>query len=453
MEGQFIRVVEMGKEFSPIWRELETDLGVPFRVAGDGENAGSIRDASLLLLSAGGVEIKALEWLERESRQHATDVFAVGSDAGHRIAAQLVRAGAKDYFALPGDVEILRNSLATEIRRRSDEIRRAGREGRKENPFATIVGDSPALRAVLARAERILRHGDATALLVGETGTGKELLAQAIHKGGPRRNAPFVAINCSALPAHLVESELFGHERGAFTDAHASKPGLFEVADGGTLFFDEVGTLPVDLQAKLLRALEERKIRRVGGTRTRDVNIRILAATNSDLKEAIAAGTFREDLYYRIGVITLALPPLRDRGDDVIAIARALLAKLAAQHGVPAPHLSAAVRSALHGHNWPGNIRELKNALERSLLLSPPGELDPAELMIFTNPEGSEESPIPFPARLDAITTAAARSMVELCRGNRSEAARRLDISRKRLRRLLGPDLSSSTVTRGESHG
>jgi transcriptional regulator with PAS, ATPase and Fis domain len=310
--------------------------------------------------------------------------------------------------------------------------------------FSAIVGESRALRELLARAARVLPHSDATLLIIGETGTGKELLAQAIHHGGPRRGAPFVAVNCSALPDNLIESELFGHERGAFTDAHSAKPGLFEVADGGTLFLDEVGTLPVTLQAKLLRVLQDKQVRRVGGTRTRNVDVRIVAATNEDLKHALKSGTFRQDLYFRLGVITLALPPLRERSDDVVLIAEALLTDLAAQHGLDVPEVTPEARRLLVGYHWPGNVRELKNAVERALLLSPSGALDLQELLPPADVEAPGTGPIPFPAQLDEITSAAARATIDLFDGNRSRAARRLGISRQRLRRLLNEERMSA---------
>jgi transcriptional regulator with PAS, ATPase and Fis domain len=286
----------------------------------------------------------------------------------------------------------------------------------------------------------VIDHPGTTVLIVGETGTGKELLAKAVHNGGARRSSPFVAVNCSAIPDHLVESELFGHERGAFTDAHSTKPGLFEIADGGTLFLDEIGALPSPLQAKLLRVLQDGEVRRVGGTKARKVDVRILAATNENIGEAIRSGAFREDLYYRLGVITLSLPPLRERDEDAVVIAEALLDQLSEQHGVPTPAVRPEVRRVLLEYPWPGNVRELKNAVERALLLSPPGSLDTSELLPQSDVESRDAGLIPFPASLDDITAAAASATLDLCKGNRSAAARRLRISRRRLRRLLGEE-------------
>jgi two-component system response regulator HydG len=434
-----VLVIKLSDSFSELWDHLGEDLGVPVRQVEVGDVTAVGPEIAPVVLAAGGAEREALEWLDGHELPAAVPVLAVGSDPGRRIAALLVAHGASDYFALPEDVEILRNAVTAAAERHRDALRRAagGVEEVRAGAFSEIVGESQAIKAVLARAARVLPHIEATALILGETGTGKELLARGIHKGGPRRAAPFVAVNCSALPTHLVESELFGHERGAFTDAHAAKPGLFEVADGGTLFLDEIGTLSVDLQAKLLRVLEDRQVRRVGGTKSREVNVRIIAATNDNPDRAVQEGTFRRDLYFRLSVITLSLPPLRKRGDDALVIAEELLQRMARQHGLPVPALSQESCEAIQTHHWPGNVRELKNAVERALLLSPPGELDPAELVPRLVAEPESGGPLPFPARLDDITAAAARATLEACGGNRSEAARRLAISRRRLRRLL----------------
>jgi transcriptional regulator with PAS, ATPase and Fis domain len=282
----------------------------------------------------------------------------------------------------------------------------------------------------------VLPHADATVLVTGETGTGKELLARALHYGGPRAAAPFVELNCAALPTALLESELFGHERGAFTDAKAAKPGLFEVAAGGTLFLDEINSLALELQSKLLRALEQKVVRRLGATTSRTVDVRIIAATNSRLDRAVAEGRFREDLYYRLNVVILELPPLRARGDDVLRLAAHFLAKFARQYGIPEPTLSAEARRILLGHSWPGNVRELRNVMERTLLLSPPGrfEIEPLEVPVS---QASGAGGLAFPATLAEVQRAAVQAMLEITGGNRSEAARRLGVSRSRLLRLL----------------
>ncbi len=439
MAGLTMLVVQLSESFADLWDHIGDDLGVDVQRTGAADARTAGPDVAAVILAAGGVEQEALEWLDSHESPFAVPLIAVGSDPGRRIAAQLVARGASDYFALPEDVEILRNTVASAAARRRGALRRAAgdEEEVKDQAFNEILGDSPRLKAELGRAARVLPHADATALIIGETGTGKELLARAIHDGGPRRGAPFVAVNCSALPAHLVESELFGHERGAYTDAHAAKPGLFEVAEGGTLFLDEIGTLAVDLQVKLLRVLDDKQVRRVGGTKSRHVNVRIIAATNENLDESIAKGAFREDLFFRLSVITLTLPPLRDRGDDAVLIAEKFLRRLAKQHRLPVPKLDAAVRHALFAHHWPGNVRELKNAIERALLLSPPEQLLVSEFLPRSASRPPSNGLLPFPAPLDDITVAAAQATLEHCNGNRSEAARRLGISRRRLRRLL----------------
>jgi transcriptional regulator with PAS, ATPase and Fis domain len=243
-------------------------------------------------------------------------------------------------------------------------------------------------------------------------------------------------VNCAAIPANLLESELFGHEKGAFTGAVASKPGLFEMADGGTLFLDEVATLPLELQPKLLRALESRGIRRVGGQQTRQVDIRLIAATHVDLRAAVSRGQFREDLFYRLNVIALSLPPLRSREGDVELLAETFLTRIATGYSMAVPPLTPELRAALREHAWPGNVRELRNAIERALVLSPQGTLRVEEL--GTRHELARiEGTLPFPTTLAVLNRSAAVAMLGVTHGNKSDAARRLGISRPRLQRLL----------------
>jgi len=435
-----ILIVKLSESFSGVWDELANDVGAEVMFYGDGEFSVDGSATAAVVVAAGGAERDGLDWLDANDRPAGLPLFVVGFDRRRRTGIQIVARGANDYFAFPEDLELARNALRSAVERHLEAVEREAsrNQGPKVEAFAQIIGESPSLKDSLNRAARVLPHADATVLIVGETGTGKELLARAIHEGSDRRGAPFVPVNCSALPDNLIESELFGHERGAFTDAHSSKPGLFEVAEGGSLFLDEVGTLPVTLQAKLLRVLQDGRIRRVGGTRERNANVRIIAATNEDLKVALKNGTFRQDLYYRLGVITLTLPPLRERGEDATLIAESLLTYLAEHHGLPVPKLSADARQLLQGYHWPGNVRELRNGIERALLLSPPGELELQELLPRTDVEPtSGGGPLPFPAPLDAITAAAARATIDICDGNRSHAAKQLGISRQRLRRLL----------------
>jgi DNA-binding NtrC family response regulator len=400
---------------------------------------------SVLILLAGGSESAALDLLD----ELPTGVprYVVGGSLDHRIAAAAVQRGARDYFALPDDLEILRRSLEREAREVEGRMA-AGQFAeaeRRAHGFDTILGRSPALRQSLEQAARVAEHRDVTVLIGGETGTGKELLARAIHYESPRSAEPFVEVNCAAIPANLLESELFGHERGAFTGAVAAKPGLFELAHGGTLFLDEVATLPLELQPKLLRALESRQIRRVGGQQSRQVDVRLIAATHADLRSAVSQGQFRQDLFYRLNVVALTLPPLRDREGDVELLAETFISRIATDYGLPVPPLTPELRAELRGYRWPGNVRELRNSIERSLVLSPRGTLRKEE-MGMRSEEIQAEGVLPFPATLAVLTRAAAVAMLQLTDGNKSAAARRLGISRPRLQRLLdGIDDSNGT--------
>jgi DNA-binding NtrC family response regulator len=434
----WVEAVVISDSFQDALTALVTEVGGRLRTRSPGAGGPHEPPAAVMVL-AGGREGEALAQLPALD---GTPWYFIGAAADHRLAAAAVRAGAKDYLALPEDMDVLRRSLERDIRTalgRVDAADFAAAEG-ADAGFSAIVGRSPGLTEVLHQARRVAGHRDVTVLLGGETGTGKELLARAIHYASPRAAAPFIEVNCAAIPANLLESELFGHERGAFTGAVAAKPGLFEQAHGGTLFLDEIGHLPIELQAKLLRALESREIRRVGGSTTRTVDIRVLAATHLDLARAVTERTFREDLYYRLNVVRLVLPPLRERGADLELLAETFAAGLAARYGLPLPELGAEFRAALRTHAWPGNVRELRNAVERALVLSEPGTLQVSALDLGQAPIPEEAPPggvIPFPADLATITLAAVRAMLDACGGNKSEAARRLGVSRPRLQRVL----------------
>jgi DNA-binding NtrC family response regulator len=429
-------VLRLSDSFGEFWELLAGELGVPLVLADAGDDT-LPSNALAVLVAAGGAEGEVGALLGRLGPVGPAPLVVAGASTSHRVAAQVVAAGAADYFALPEDRDALRSTLAAALERlraARDRVAFATLEA-QAHAFREIVGESPALQAALTRAARVLPHADATVLVTGETGTGKELLARALHYGGPRAAAPFVELNCAALPPALIESELFGHERGAFTDAKAAKPGLFEVAAGGTLFLDEVNSLALELQSKLLRALEQKAVRRLGATTARTIDVRIVAATNARLDRAVAEGRFREDLYYRLNVVTLELPPLRARGDDVLRLAEYFMRKFCKQYNIAEPTLSAETRRAFLSHPWPGNVRELRNVIERTLLLSTPGRF---ELESFEAPEAPKSAGgLPFPTTLAEVQRAAAHTMLELTGGNRSEAARRLGVSRSRLLRLL----------------
>ena len=257
--------------------------------------------------------------------------------------------------------------------------------------FGAIVGDSPALREVLARVEQVAQT-NATVLLRGETGTGKEMVARAIHINSAREAKPFIKVNCAALATGVLESELFGHEKGSFTGAVGRRPGRFELAEGGTLFLDEIGDVPLDVQVKLLRVLQERELERVGGTETVKVDVRVVSATHRDLERQISAGTFREDLYYRLNVFPITLPPLRDRAGDIALLAEHFVQKYARSFGKTVRGLDSGAVSALGGYPWPGNVRELENVIERALILTRGPDVTAADLE-FTKRAGSVGAP------------------------------------------------------------
>ncbi|HEY7682378.1 MAG TPA: sigma 54-interacting transcriptional regulator [Gemmatimonadales bacterium] len=432
-----IATVRLSDSFRTTIAELAGDLGAGLVDWKPGDGEGPPAGATCALVLAGGAESTALDLLATLSA--SLPRYVVGASADHRLTAAVFQRGARDYFALPEDLGLLRRSLERERGEAAGraEAARFAADERRLNGFEAILGESPALRRTLEQARRVASHRDVTVLIGGETGTGKELLARALHYDSPRAPAPFVEINCAAIPANLLESELFGHEKGAFTGASSAKPGLMELAHGGTVFLDEVGHLPLELQPKLLRALEGREIRRVGGQQTRKVDVRLIGATHVDLSAAVARGEFREDLFYRLNVVALVLPPLRERGADVEILAEAFVARLSGQYRLPLPELSPEVRACLRSYPWPGNVRELRNAIERALVLSAPGTIELAELPSQRSAEPPRDGALPFPASLRAITLAAAQAMLQLVGGNKSEAARRLGISRPRLQRIL----------------
>ncbi len=315
-----------------------------------------------------------------------------------------------------------------------------------DRAFESVIGESPAIRAAVDFARRVAARHRTTVLLFGETGTGKELFARGIHYAGLGGGEPFVAVNCTAIPPALLESELFGHERGAFTDARSLKKGLFELAGAGTLFLDEIADLPQDLQPKLLRALEERKVRRLGGFKEIDVRCRVIAGTNRPLESEVAGGKFREDLFYRLNVLRLELPPLRERPGDIESIARHFSQQVALEHGIPVKELSPRALALLRAHDWPGNVRELKNVVQRAALLGVRPRIHADDLAITqrAGPGGGEAGPsdrvITIPESGKTLSSAEAelvRHTLEITGGNRSAAARMLGISRPTLLRKV----------------
>jgi DNA-binding NtrC family response regulator len=313
----------------------------------------------------------------------------------------------------------------------------------------SLIGDSPALRRVLQHLDKAGRSGTVTVLILGETGAGKELMARYLHAHSARAEGPFIELNCSAIPEQLLESELYGHERGAFTDAKRFRKGLFELADGGTLFLDEIGEMAPGLQAKLLRVLETRTFRRVGGNVDITVDVRVVAATHRDLKRAVADGRFREDLYYRLNVVPIDLPPLRDRPEDVLPLAEHFIARFCRELGRVPARLDPTALEVLRGYAWPGNVRELRNVMERVVLLEADdvilSEHLPAEIVhpaaragVATGaPAPAETFPVGIVRPLADVEKLAIVHALKVCGGNKTRAAQALGISRQTLRTKL----------------
>ncbi len=359
-------------------------------------------------------------------------------------AVAAIRAGAYDFVTRPVDVDALALVLERAVVHRAlrEEVRRLRRALGVLGDEHGMVGESPALRRVYELIDRVA-DSDTSVLITGESGTGKEVAARALHTRGRRRAGPFVAINCAAMPEALLESELFGHEKGAFTDAKSARTGLFVQANGGTLFLDEVGELPLALQPKLLRALQERRVRPVGGSTEVPFDARIVAATNRDLELAVEEGRFREDLYYRLNVIGLELPPLRARGNDVLLLAQRFLEHFGARGGKRVVGLTPAVAQRLLAYAWPGNVRELQNCIERAVALTNYEQLTVEDL-----PEHIRDYR-PAAAQVETLDPAELVTLEEMERryiqrvldavgGSRTLAARTLGVDRKTLYRKLG---------------
>jgi DNA-binding NtrC family response regulator len=366
---------------------------------------------------------------------------------------EALKTGAFDYITKPFDQAEVRTIVKKALLTRDLAAREATRpEGAPIEFRHGIIGRSAAIIELYSVLDRVA-DTPTTVLVTGESGTGKELVARALHEGSSRRDRPFIKVNCAAIPHELIESELFGYEKGAFTGAAGPKPGRFELAAGGTLFLDEIGTIPVEMQVKLLRALQESEFERVGGIKTIHVDVRLVAATNTDLKKEISAGHFREDLYYRLNVVPIRLAPLREREDDTLLLARHFIERSNARLGKHVEGIETDADRVLLAHSWPGNIRELENVIERAVLFCDGPKLRVKDLPLevrddraATTPLPAAAAPAPSPApvtgdglkqQVKAATSRLERELIvhalDQTRGNVTHAARLLKISRKGL--------------------
>jgi DNA-binding NtrC family response regulator len=392
------------------------------------------------------VRMPGMDGIELIAQLRAYDpripIVAITAFGSIETAVRAVRAGAVDYLPKPFQPKdmALRMEQALERRAMNLELARLRTEAAGRFSVAGIVGKSSALRDVIGLVQRVADL-PVTILITGPSGSGKELIARAIHGEGRRRTQPFVAVNCAAIPDGLLEAELFGVKKGAYTDARTDRPGMFQEAHGGTLFLDEVGELAPGLQAKLLRALEEREVRRVGAVEAEAVDVRILAATNRDLRTAVRSRTYRDDLYYRLAVIEIGIPPLRDRPDDIVPLTEHFVAKAAARCNKNIAGLSGAAIKRLLGYDWPGNVRELQNAVERAVALCDGDRISPDDLLDASKQRGPM-SLLDFAAdrlrTIDELDREYAALILQRTGGNKKRAASLLGVDRRTLQRWFG---------------
>ncbi|HST59812.1 MAG TPA: sigma-54 dependent transcriptional regulator [Longimicrobium sp.] len=415
------------------------DEGYQVVVAEDGEaglRMALAETPDLVLCDVRMPRLGGLEFLERYQEAGGTALVVMMSAYGTLDAAvAAMRKGAYDYISKPfnADEVILTLRKAEEREQLRREVARLRKVVGEVQGFEGVVGESAAMREVMDLAARVAPF-PSTVLLTGESGSGKEAVARAVHRASPRNGKAFVAVNCGAIPENLLESELFGHERGAFTGADRAREGLFEEADGGTLFLDEIGELTLPLQVKLLRVLQERQIRRVGGTGEKPVDVRVLAATARDLVDEVREGRFREDLFYRINVVQILVPPLRTRPEDVPPLAEHFMRLHAKRLGVEAPPLSRELVPVLAAYTWPGNVRELENVIERALVLSGGNvgvEHLPPHVRSGRHPfqVPDDDGDLSVKRRLPALEKSLIVRALERSRGNRTKAAELLDLS------------------------
>ena len=362
-----------------------------------------------------------------------TPVAVITAHGNMESAVSALKAGAFDFVSKPVDLQVLRNLVSTALKLSPSQGKTARGTG------LGLLGESPVIKKIQATIAKLARS-QAPVYISGESGVGKELVARLIHDKGPRADKPFVPVNCGAIPGELVESEFFGHKKGSFTGAVADKDGLFQAANGGTLFLDEVADLPLHMQVKLLRVIQEKSVRPIGAQKEMPIDVRILSATHKDLAELVEAGEFRQDLFYRINVIELHVPALRERADDITLLARHILQRIAEQSGEAAPALSADAQAALLHYPFPGNVRELENILERAITLCEGNTIQAADLRLPSAGAAAPQSaagPVQLEPFLDSIERDTIVKALEQTRYNKTAAAKLLGISFRALRYRL----------------
>ena len=462
MNGSTVLIVDDERTLARAVKAFLTESGYGAAVAEDAEQALPLLETLRPDVVFTDVRLPGMSGIDllRRIREFdpALPVIIMTAHGTIEGAVEAVKLGAFDYVKKPIDLEELK--LLADRAREHSLLRQElsyyrHRAAAQELSTAGVVGESPVVRAILDQARQIAQLDETPPVLItGETGTGKGLVARTIHLASPRASKPFIEVNCTALPANLMEAELFGHERGAFTDAKESKIGLFEAAEGGFLFLDEVGDIELSLQGKLLRAVEDRVVRRVGGVRDRRIDARILAATNRDLEGAARRDEFRRDLYFRLAVIILHLPPLRERGNDVLLLAAHFLSRANTKYGKDVRHIGQRARDLMLSYPWPGNVRELSHVIERAVLWSrgqslevdhlslgrpaQPGEAGAEPIAGPTPPPATAVPTLPPPGvDLERWEKSLIQQAMTECGGNQTRAAQRLGISRDTLRYRL----------------
>jgi len=395
-----------------------------------------LRQPEVVILDVNLPDGSGLDFLDAQREKLAESaVIVFTGDGSIEDAVRAMKLGAIDFLSKPVDQEALLRMVdrATALHRQMLEAE-GSRRARESQSKSDVVAESPAMRAVLELARTVAASGSTTVLIHGETGAGKEIVARYVHANSPRMHAPLQAINCAALPETLIESELFGYEKGAFTDAKTSRKGLFELADGGTVVLDEIGELPLGLQAKLLRFLEERTVRRLGGVRQIAVDVRVLALTNRDLREQVQKGLFREDLFYRLHVFPIRVPALRERHEDILPLARAFLHQFSAACAKHFKALAPELEQRLLAHDWTGNVRELRNAMERAVIIENGEVLQGRTLSFAPAATAAGGDSLEGIVPLEEVELLMVRRALVAARGNQTKAARLLQVSRDQLR-------------------